>query len=190
MTTMSKPKTLDDVCAICLDPMTSDYFTERCDHSFHIRCSNRWKLKNPIRSKCPLCMKIMSGYIVTNKHYLIEDILRVVPQFDPNSKLALYALSKIPLTPELANFIVSLEDEIDSWLKFLNYTKRSYSRIWFFHIKDKKDARSLYKQAIYLYEYHRCRIYEIFFKYVDDILKRTPRSGESLRPSRYTNLRY
>ena len=42
---------LEDVCAICFDPMSSAKIT-RCGHYFHASCLRKWLY---IQSSCPLC---------------------------------------------------------------------------------------------------------------------------------------
>ena len=50
-------KTIEDCCAICLQPMQEGERVRvlpSCSHSFHIHCIDKWL---DIRSNCPLCKK-------------------------------------------------------------------------------------------------------------------------------------
>ena len=52
-----KHRKLTSNCCICLLPIINDKALLKCNHLFHNKCINEWKIKNENIFNCPICRK-------------------------------------------------------------------------------------------------------------------------------------
>lgn len=58
----------DNLCSICLDLLDNNIITLPCDHVFHKKCIERWKIVNK-KNTCPNCRENISNTESINNEY-------------------------------------------------------------------------------------------------------------------------
>jgi len=54
------PKSVDDVCSICLLAIDDDKFKTKCNHTFHSKCIGMWcNIRSGVAKICPYCRRVI-----------------------------------------------------------------------------------------------------------------------------------
>lgn len=86
----------DTDCSICMESITSSFTCTPCNHYYHTRCLNQWKVRS---NRCPCCRaSLTTGQNQTNSERLVEHHRTFMPPTE-NPADNHQAASSYPFTP-------------------------------------------------------------------------------------------
>jgi len=87
-------------CSICHENLNDNICKTTCNHSFHEKCINEWKLNN---NSCPLCRKIIDDKKINNNVY-VYSLGMNFNNYNPNNDTFTYTYYYNPLLSNIDSY--------------------------------------------------------------------------------------